>query len=41
MLPSATLLAAQDYDGLYLLDDERHELVVFPGSLGKVKMIES
>jgi hypothetical protein len=33
------LLAAHGYDGLYILDEERHEMVVFPASLHKIKMI--
>jgi hypothetical protein len=35
------LLAAYGYDGLYILDEERHEMVVFPVSLHKIKMDES
>ena len=35
------LLAAHGYDGLYILDEGRHEMVVFPTSLYKVKVIES
>ena len=31
------ILAAEGYDGLYIIDDKRHELVVFPGSTYKVK----
>ena len=34
------LLAAEGYDGLYILDEERHEMVVFPGSMDKIKVIE-
>jgi hypothetical protein len=34
------LLAAQGYDGLYILDEERHELVVFPASLYKLKVVQ-
>jgi hypothetical protein len=32
------LLAAEGYDGLYILSDERHEMVVFPASLRKLKV---
>jgi hypothetical protein len=35
------LLAAQGYDGLYILDDERHEMVVFPASMQKTKAVET
>ena len=28
------------YDGLYILDEKRHELVVFPASLHKIKILE-
>jgi hypothetical protein len=35
------LLAAEGYDGLYILDEERHEMVVFPGSMEKIKAMES
>ena len=34
------LLAGEGYDGLYILDDERHEMVIFPGSMDKIKVIE-
>ena len=34
------LLAEAGYDGLYILDEARHELVVFPASLHKVKILE-
>ena len=34
-------LAAEGYDGLYILDEERHELVVFPASLHKNKLRDS
>ncbi len=33
-------LAAEGYDGLYILDEERHELVVFPSSIYKLKLRE-
>ena len=36
-----TLLAGEAYDGLYILDEERHEMVVFPGSMDKIKVIKS
>jgi hypothetical protein len=35
------LLSAEGYDGLYILSEERHEMVVFPGSLHKIKEIQS
>ena len=35
------LLAAEGYDGLYILDEERHELVIFPSSVHKIKIVES
>jgi hypothetical protein len=35
------LLAAEGYDGLYILDEERHEMVVFPGSMNKIKVVQS
>jgi hypothetical protein len=34
------LLAAQGYDGLYILDDVRHEMVIFPASMQKIKVLE-
>jgi hypothetical protein len=34
------LLAAQGYDGLYILNEERHEMVVFPSSMQKIKAIK-
>jgi hypothetical protein len=33
-------LAEAGYDGLYILDEVRHELVVFPASLHKVKILD-
>ena len=33
------LLSAEGYDGLYILDEERHEMVVFPGSLHRIKIV--
>jgi hypothetical protein len=33
------LLAAQGHDGLYILGDVRHEMVVFPGSMQKIKAV--
>ena len=33
------LLAAEGYDGLYILDEKRHEMVVFPGSMDKIKVV--
>jgi hypothetical protein len=35
------LLAVQGYDGLYILNEERHEMVVFLGSMQKIKIIKS
>jgi hypothetical protein len=35
------LLAAEGYDGLHILSDERHEMVVFPGSLHKIRVLDS
>jgi hypothetical protein len=34
------LLAEAGYDGLYILDEQRHEMVVFPASLHKAKILE-
>jgi hypothetical protein len=36
----AELLAERGYDGLYILDEGRHEMVVFPGSLQKIKAVQ-
>jgi hypothetical protein len=33
-------LAQEGYDGLYILDELRHELIVFPASLHKVKILD-
>ena len=35
------LLSAEGYDGLYILDERRHEMVVFPGSLHHLKIVQS
>jgi hypothetical protein len=35
------LLAANGYDGLYILNEERHEMVVFSASINKIKVTES
>jgi hypothetical protein len=35
----AELLAERGYDGLYILNEERHEMVVFPASLYKIKPV--
>jgi hypothetical protein len=36
----AELMAERGYDGLYILDEARHEMVIFPPSLHKVKVLE-
>jgi hypothetical protein len=32
-------LAAEGFDGLYVKDEERDEMVVFPGSVHKISMM--
>jgi hypothetical protein len=34
-------LITEGYDGLYIPDDLRHELVIFPSSINKIKVHKS